>query len=529
MASKEQPDRKGFAALLADVKLRIQTAQTRAVLAANAELIRLYWDIGRMIDTRQKLEGWGAGVIPRLAAELKNELPELKGFSERNIGRMIAFYRNYPDPAAILPQAAAKLESNAALSTQPVGNQRNTILQQPAAKLESDAALSTQPVDNQRNTILQQPVAKLVQDRFLPQAVAKLGEAETRQVDAAQFDNNPFWNIPWFHHVVLMQKVKDLNARRWYMEQTLANGWSRNVLVMQIDTQAHARHGKERSNFAMTLPAPQSDLVQQTRKDPYIFDFLTLTEPFQERELENELVRQLEKFLLELGQGFAFVGRQYKVEVGDEDFYIDLLFYHLRLRAFVVIELKKGKFKPEYAGKLNFYCNVVNDRLKQPSDNPTIGLILCQERSRLLAEYSFAGIDKPIGISTYELTRALPKSMKSALPTVEEIEAELSEVAKQTKAKRAHGKRDGTVREKSVRYGTAEIHIVDQPYDATDGADTPFGHRWGGEIATLTPAHLAAIKSGQTLALDVQNEYVLFLRSGSPSAKRPHPKGGCHD
>jgi len=290
MASKEQPDRKGFAALLADVKLRIQTAQTRAVLAANAELIRLYWDIGRMIDTRQKLEGWGAGVIPRLAAELKNELPELKGFSERNIGRMIAFYRNYPDPAAILPQAAAKLESN--------------------------AALSTQPVDNQRNTILQQPVAKLVQDRFLPQAVAKLGEAETRQVDAAQFDNNPFWNIPWFHHVVLMQKVKDLNARRWYMEQTLANGWSRNVLVMQIDTQAHARHGKERSNFAMTLPAPQSDLVQQTLKDPYIFDFLTLTEPFQERELENELIRQLEKFLLELGQGFAFVGRQVHLEVG---------------------------------------------------------------------------------------------------------------------------------------------------------------------------------------------------------------------
>jgi hypothetical protein len=246
-------------------------------------------------------------------------------------------------------------------------------------------------------------------------------------------------------------------------------------------------------------------------------------------ELKNELVRQLEKFLLELGQGFAFVGRQYKVEVGDEDFYIDLLFYHLRLRAFVVIELKKGKFKPEYAGKLNFYCNVVNDRLKQPSDNPTIGLILCQERSRLLAEYSFAGIDKPIGISTYELTRTLPKSMKSSLPTVEEIEAELSEVAKQANAKRAHGKRDGTVREKSVRYGTADIHIVDQPYDATDGADTPFGHRWGGDVATLTPAHLVALESGQTLALDVQNEYVLFLRSDTPAAKRPRPKGGGRD
>lgn len=187
-----------------------------------------------------------------------------------------------------------------------------------------------------------------------------------------------------------------------------------------------ARHGKAVSNFAALLPAPQSDLAQQTLKDPYIFDFLTLTEPFQERELETELVRHLEKFLLELGQGFAFVGRQYRLDVGDEDFYIGRLFYHLRLRAFVVIDLKKGKFKPEYAGKLNFYCNVVNDRLKHPTDAPTIGLILCQTRDRLLAEYSFAGIDKPIGISTYELTRALPARLRSALPTVEEIEAELA-------------------------------------------------------------------------------------------------------
>ena len=228
-----------------------------------------------------------------------------------------------------------------------------------------------------------------------------------------------------------MEKVKDIPTRYWYMEQALTNGWSRNVLTLQIEAQAHARHGKARSNFALTLPPHQSDLVQQTLKDPYIFDFLTLTEPFHERELETELVRHLEKFLLELGQGFAFVGRQYKLDVGDEEFYIDLLFYHLRLRAFVVIELKKGKFKPEYAGKLNFYCNVVNDRLKQPADQPTIGLMLCQERSRLLAEYSFVGIDKPIGISTYELTRALPRELRSALPTVEEIEAELAEVVKQ--------------------------------------------------------------------------------------------------
>lgn len=371
--------RSDFAALLADVKSRIQNAQTRAMLAVNSELVRLYWDIGRIIDERQQREGWGAAVIPRLALKLKNELPELKGFSERNIKLMLAFYREYPNPGEFVQQAVAQLPS--------------------ASKSPQRAPTTPSPA------IVQPPVARL------PAAT--------------------FWSVPWAHHVIIVQKIKDLATRRWYMEQTLANGWSRNVLGLQIDARAHARHGKAASNFAALLPEPQSDLARQTLKDPYIFDFITLTEPFQERELETALVRHLEKFLLELGQGFAFVGRQYRLDVGDEDFYIDLLFYHLRLRAFVVIDLKKGKFKPEYAGKLNFYCNVVNDRLKHPSDAPTIGLILCQTRDHLLAEYSFAGIDKPIGISTYELTRALPARLKSALPTVEEIEAELTARASQ--------------------------------------------------------------------------------------------------
>ena len=209
-----------------------------------------------------------------------------------------------------------------------------------------------------------------------PQAVAKL-PARIVQDPLARLSDSLLWCVPWAHHVILIEKVKDLPTRRWYMEQTLANGWSRNILALQIDMQAHARHGKADSNFAAMLPEPQSDLVQQPLKDPYMFDFLILAEPFHERELETALVRHLEKFLFELGQGFAFVGRQYRLDVGDEDFYIDLLFYHLRLRAFIVIDLKKGKFKPEYAGKLNFYCNVVNDRLKHATDAPTIGLILC--------------------------------------------------------------------------------------------------------------------------------------------------------
>lgn len=252
----------------------------------------------------------------------------------------------------------------------------------------------------------------------------------------AKLSNSVFWVVPWSHHVILMQKVKDLSARLWYMQQSLANGWSRDRLVQEINAKAHKRHGKVVSNFASVLPAPQSELVLQTLKDPYIFDFLTLTDPFHERELETELVLEIEKFLLELGQGFAFVGRQYPVEVGGEEFYIDLLFYHLKLRAFVVIDLKRGRFKPEYAGKLNFYCNIVNSTLKQSQDAPTIGLILCQNQERLLAEYSFAGIDKPIGIATYELTRALPAKLRSSLPTVEEIEAELSAVVKPKKVSR---------------------------------------------------------------------------------------------
>ena len=355
-----------IASLLTEIKTRIQQAQTQAVLSVNAELIRLYWDIGKLIDNRQREEGWGAAVIPRLARELKNELPEEKGFSERNIKRMLAFFRAYPDPSAIVPQAVAQLP----------------------------------------------PTEKV------PQAVA--------QIDPPA--DSILWMIPWGHHALLMEKV-EAKHRHWYMQQTLENGWSRNVLLVMIQSAAHLRKGRALTNFDRLLPAPQSDLVQQTLKDPYIFDFLTLQEPFHERELETNLLHELERFLLELGQGFAFVGRQVHLEVGQSDFYLDLLFYHLKLRCFIVIDLKKGEFKPEYAGKMNFYLGVVDDKLRHALDAPSIGLILCQDRNRIVAEYALRGVSKPIGISEYELTRALPANLQSALPTVEEIEAELGDSA----------------------------------------------------------------------------------------------------
>lgn len=348
-----------YAGLLSDIKQRVRHAQTRAVLAVNAELIRLYWEIGAMIDRRQQQEGWGSGVIPRLARDLHNELPEEKGFSERNIKRMLAFYREYPH-LEFAPQAVAQIESGAKVP-------------QPAALFPAD----------------------LIQ------------------------------SVPWGHHAELIAKVKDLVTRRWYMQASLANGWSRNILVMQIESAAHNRQGMAATNFARRLPPPDSDLAQQALKDPYIFDFLTLESDFHERELETGLIAHLEKFLLELGRGFAFVGRQFHFDIGEKDFYIDLLFYHLKLRRYVVIDLKRGDFKPEYAGKMNFYCSVVDDKLRHETDNPTIGLILCQKPNSIIAEYTLRGVDKPIGVSGYELTRALPDSLQSSLPTIEQIEQEL--------------------------------------------------------------------------------------------------------
>ena len=337
-----------YSALLNDIKSRIRKAQTKAILAANAEMISMYSDIGMMIHQRQQKEGWSAGIIPKLAKDLKNELPEMKGFSERNLSRMLSFYREYS-----------------------------------------------------MNPILPQPVAKLDYKQLL-------------------------LSIPWGHNIILIEKIKDLEARFWYIQQTLENHWGRDTLISMIKSKVYERSGKATNNFDTHLVDSQSELVKQTLKDPYIFDFMTLSEPFAERELEMELVKHIEKFLLELGAGFAFVGRQYHIEVDEQDFYIDLLFYHIKMRCFVVIDLKKGDFKPEYAGKMNFYCSAIDDILKHPTDQPTIGLILCENKKKIIAEYTLRDTNKPIGISEYELTRALPDNIKSSLPSIEDIENEFS-------------------------------------------------------------------------------------------------------
>ena len=360
----------GYPVFLASIKDRIQHAQTRASLALNRELISLYWETGRLIIEKQKNDGWGAGVIPQLARDIQAGFPSLKGFSERNLKYMTLFAREYGVPNAIVQQPAAQLQHAAEKAY--------------CEKLSPAGAM---------NSKMQQLAAQ----------------------------------IPWMHNVLLLERVKDRTARQWYMQHTIEHGWSRSVLAAMIQSDACGRSGTAVTNFAATLPDPQSDLARQLIKDPYVFDFLTLDADFRERDLEQQLLEHLQRFLIELGNGFAFVGRQHRLDVDGEEFFVDLLFYHLRLRSFIVIELKIGAFKPEYAGKMNFYLNAVDATLRHRDDQPSIGLILCQERNRVVAEYALRGMSKPIGISEYELTRALPQELASSLPTIEQIEAEFGQ------------------------------------------------------------------------------------------------------
>lgn len=301
--------------------------------------VLLYWQIGREILVRQGQEGWGAKVVSRLAKDLKQEFPEMTGFSPRNLKYMRAF----------------------------------------AEAWESES-------------IVQQVVAQ----------------------------------IPWGHNVRLLDKVSDPAVRLWYAQQTIAYGWSRAVLEHQIETQLYQRQGKAITNFEATLPKPQSNLANQLLKDPYTFDFLSLGAEAQERDLERALVERIRDFLLELGVGFAFVGSQYHLEIGGQDFYIDLLFYHLRLRCFVAIELKINEFKPEYSGKVRFYVSVIDDLLRHPEDRPTIGLILCKSRNQTIAEYALRDVNKPIAIARYQ--QELPEELREVLPSVAQLEAVLDEM-----------------------------------------------------------------------------------------------------
>lgn len=370
-----------YPAFLESLKSRVQQAQTKAMLSVNRELIQLYWDIGRRIVERQEQAGWGQSVIDRISGDIQRAFPGMEGFSSSNISRMRAFYRAYRRDQEVSAQAVPKL---------------------PVAK--STGKNSAQGVPKSLARKVAQPVRELPQSGPPPEVAG----------------------LPWGHNVVLLFKLKNPAQRLWYGAKTVEHGWSRAVLTVQIESDLFGRHGKAVSNFSGTLAPPQSDLAQQSLKDPYLFDFLTLQEDAVERDLELGLVDHIQKFLLELGAGFAFVGRQVPLSVGDDDDYIDLLFYHLKLRCFIVIDLKMKKFKPEDAGKMNYYLSAVDDLMKHPTDAPSMGLILCKTRDRIKAEYALRDITKPIGVAEWQtkLVYSLPETLKGSLPTIEQLEAE---------------------------------------------------------------------------------------------------------
>jgi len=322
-----------YISIVEKIKSEITSAQYRAAVHVNADMLLLYYDIGCVINEHKT---WGNKFIDNLASDIRMAFPESKGYSVRNLKYMAKFAETYPNR------------------------------------------------------------------EFVQQVVAQ---------------------IPWGHNVVLLDKVSDTNEREWYIKKSAENGWSRNVLVHQIESGLYQRQVlvDKVSNFESRLPSPQSELAAQTMKDPYVFDFIPFREEMLERDIEQALVRDVTKLLLELGTGFAFLGNQYHLNVGGDDFYIDLLFYNLNLRCYVVIELKAGDFKPEYAGQLNFYLSAVDGILKKEEDNPSIGLLLCKSKNNLVAEYSLKDISKPIGVSEYKVTSSLPNALEEQLPSVEDI------------------------------------------------------------------------------------------------------------
>lgn len=328
-----------YAEFFNELKQRIRSAQVRAALAVNQELIHLYWQIGYDILIRQREEGWGGKVIERLAQDLKREFPDMAGFSQTNLKYMRALAEAY-----------------------------------------SETEISQRCVDQ----------------------------------------------LPWRHNIALLTKIKDSHVRLWYAQKALENAWSRDILVMQIESNLFERQGGAITNFERSLPAPQSDLAQQLIKSPYNFEFLTLAENAQERELERALIEHIRDFLLELGLGFAFLGSQYPLVVSGKEYRLDLLFYHVHLHCYVVIDLKMGEFEPQHSGQMSFYVAAVDNLLRQERDEPTIGIILCKSKDKTTVEYALQGSQQPIGVSTYQLQSQLPPDFQTNLPTVEQFEMELS-------------------------------------------------------------------------------------------------------
>jgi predicted nuclease of restriction endonuclease-like (RecB) superfamily len=377
-----------YKAILYQIKQNIVRSQLKAAMAANNEMLWLYWQIGNEILAQQQTQGWGTKIIERLSKDIRSEFPGLKGFSPRNLLYMKQFASIFPlHIITVFAKTYLKI-TNHEFSQPPVA-----ILQE---------------IENDINIISQPPVAKLPK---------------------ADFDLSPISRITWSHHIILINKVKDHKKAFWYMLNSIEHGISRDVLALQIESRLFERQTEQNkiTNFKNTLPEPQSDLADYMMKDPYLFDFIQTKDKADERDIEGQLVKHITKFLLELGQGFAFLGQQYHLNVGDKDFYIDLLFYHTKLHCYVVVELKAGEFTPADTGQIGFYIAAVDGEIATPTDNPTIGILLCKSKNGIVAEYALKNTRSPIGVAEYKLSRAVPKNLLSKLPSIEEIENELKD------------------------------------------------------------------------------------------------------
>ena len=417
-------DKQDFSPIVRAIGSDLEQTQMRVIASANADMLFHYWKVGHFILYLQKKEGWGSKVIDNLSKAIRSQYPDKKGYSRRNIFYMCQFASAYP-----LEILNKMIEVNSLLQNPTLEyilnqiKELNQLVQEPLALIQF--------AENQRDIIVQQPLAQL---GAIAETLSTIYDSDVSKIEEI-FKQSAIVRTNWASHVILLNTKLPLGERYWYITQAVANGWSSNILQMQIETNLFARQieAKKVNNFAVRLPNPQSNLANYLMKDPYIFDMMGQTEAMNERDIERQLVQHITKYLLEMGSGFAFVAQQKHFEVGDTDFYADLILYNIQLHAYVVVELKASPFKPEYMGQLNFYINVVDDTLRGEHDNKTIGLLLCNGGDKVVAQYALSGYDQPIGVSDYQLTKAIPENLRSALPSIEEVEEELSKIGTQSK------------------------------------------------------------------------------------------------
>ena len=412
-------ERTNFDAFVHAVGSEIEQAQVRLITAANAQMLFHYWKIGNYILYHQNLQGWGSKIIKQLAKAIRLNYPEKKGYSERNLTYMCQFARSYP-----LNVLRSFIDTDARLSVPSIQKVADEVLKLNNGQFTQELTAQIQSTDSQLLEFTQEPLAQIQNVAKTVSAIYRITIEDIEKLFLA----SPVARINWASHVIMLNNSLPLGVKYWYMKQSVEMGWSSNVLKIQIETNLYNRQisNNKVNNFTATLPAPQSDLTNYLLKDPYIFDLAGVKEKADERDIEEQLVKHVTRYLLEMGNGFAFVARQKHFQIGNSDFFADLILYSIPLHAYIVVELKATPFKPEYAGQQNFYINVVDDKLRGENDNKTIGLLLCKGKDEVVAQYALTGYDQPIGISDYQLSKAIPENLKSALPSVEEVEEELA-------------------------------------------------------------------------------------------------------